>query len=242
MKHSPITLALLATGSLLLTGCNSPDTAEKIPARQAPTETSETPETIAMETKPTAPDQTAVARNLVNMQAAYKGETTATAKYAAYAQKAAGEGFPQIALLYRAISAAETVHAGNHKAVLAESGASVPVITPEYTVKSTRESLQDDIKGEAYEAATMYPDFLKTAAAAGNDLAVISLTYAQKTEKRHEGMYQRALAALDKQALPTLPTAYFICPTCGNTYENTAPARCGISLTKGGLFSKIAAL
>ena len=103
MKHLPTTLALLATGSLLLTGCNSPDTAEKIPARQAPTKA---PETTAMETKPTAPDPTAVAKNLVNMQAAYKGETTATAKYAAYAQKAAGEGFPQIALLYRAISAA----------------------------------------------------------------------------------------------------------------------------------------
>ena len=239
MNYLPTILALLVTSSLLLTGSNNPDKAGKNPARQAPTEA---PETTAMETKTATPDPTAVAKNLVNMQAAYKGEMTATAKYAAYAKKAAGEGFPQIALLYRAISAAETIHAGNHKAVLAESGASVPVITPEYTVKSTRESLQDDIKGEAYEAATMYPDFLKTAAAAGNDLAVISLTYAQKTEKRHEGMYQRALAALDKHTLPTLPTAYFICPTCGNTYENKAPARCGISLTKGELFARIDAL
>lgn len=239
MNYLPTILALLVTSSLLLTGCNNPDKVGKTPTLQVPTEA---PETTAMETKTATPDPTAVAKNLVNMQAAYKGEMTATAKYAAYAKKAAGEGFPQIALLYRAISAAETIHAGNHKAVLAESGASVPVITPEYTVKSTRESLQDDIKGEAYEAATMYPDFLKTAAAAGNDLAVISLTYAQKTEKRHEGMYQRALVALDKHTLSTLPTAYFICPTCGNTYENKAPARCGISLTKGELFARIDAL
>jgi len=239
MNCLPTILALLVTSSLLLTGCNNPDKVRKTPTLQAPTEA---PETTAMETKTAPPDPTAVAKNLVNMQAAYKGEMTATAKYAAYAKKAAGEGFPQIALLYRAISAAETIHAGNHKAVLAESGASVPVITPEYTVKSTRESLQDDIKGEAYEAATMYPDFLKTAADAGNDLAVISLTYAQKTEKRHEGMYQRALVALDKHTLSMLPTAYFICPTCGNTYENKAPARCGISLTKGALFARIDAL
>ena len=239
MNYSPTILALLVASSLLLTDCKNPDKAGKISARQAPTKA---PETTAMETKTAPPDPTAVAKNLVNMQTAYKGEVTATAKYAAYAKKAAGEGFPQIALLYRAISAAETIHADNHKAVLTESGASAPVITPEYTVKSTRESLQDDIKGEAYEAATMYPDFLKTAADAGNDLAVISLTYAQKTEKRHEGMYQRALEALDKHTLPMLPTAYFICPTCGNTYENKAPARCGISLTKGALFARIDAL
>ena len=54
----------------------------------------------------------------------------------------------------------------------------MPIITPEYTVKSTRESIQDDIKGEAYEAATIYPHLLKTAADSSNDLAVISLTYA----------------------------------------------------------------
>ena len=231
-------LALLATSGLLLTSCNNPETTGKTPAAPATT----TPETTAMETKVATPTPTAIATNLANMQAAYKGEMTATAKYAAYSQKAVAEKLPQIALLYKAISAAETIHAGNHKAVLAEAGQSVPVIKPAYEVKTTRESLQDDIKGEAYEAATMYPDFLKAAAAAGNDQATISLTYAQKTEKRHEGMYQRALAALDGHTLATLPTAYFICPTCGNTYENKAPDRCGISLTKGALFAKINSL
>ena len=239
MKNSPLLLTVLTASSLLVASCNNSETTSKTPAQSAASETSKT---APMETKTTTPAPGAVAQNLLNMQAAYKGEMTATAKYAAYSQKAVAEKLPQIALLYKAISAAETIHAGNHKAVLAEAGQPVPVIKPEYQVKTTRESLQDDIKGEAYEAATMYPDFLKTAAAAGNDPAVISLTYAQKTEKRHEAMYQRALAALDAHTLAALPTAYFICPTCGNTYENKAPDRCGISLTKGGLFAKINAL
>ena len=239
MKTLPILVALLATSGLLLTACNNPETTSKTPVESAPTQT---PETTAMDTKTATPTPAAIASNLANMQAAYKGEMTATAKYAAYSKKAVAEKLPQIALLYKAISAAETIHAGNHKAVLAEAGQPVPVIKPEYELKTTRENLQDDIKGEAYEAATMYPNFLKAAAAAGNDQSTISLTYAQKTEKRHEGMYAHALAALDGHTLATMPTAYFICPTCGNTYENKAPDRCGISLTKGALFAKIDAL
>lgn len=238
MKTLPILLALLATGGLLLTACNIPAPAEKAPTAGVPP----SPKAPAASTEPTPPTPAAIAANLANMQAAYKGEMTATAKYAAYSQKAVAEKLPQVALLYKAISAAETVHASNHQAVLAEAGQAVPVIKPEYEVKTTRENLQDDIKGEAYEAATMYPNFLKAAAAAGNDQSTISLTYAQKTEKRHESMYAHALAALDGQTLATLPTAYFVCPTCGNTYESKAPARCGISLTKSSLFTKINAL
>lgn len=238
MKNSPAALTLLTASCLLIAGCNNTETAGTIPAQAGAAIIPQT----AMETKTTTTDPAAITTNLLNMQAAYKGEMTATAKYAAYSREAMAEKMPQLALLYKAISAAETIHAGNHKAVLAEADQPVPVIKPEYEVKTARENLQDDIKGEAYEASTMYPDFLKAAAAAGNDLAVVSLTYAQKTEKRHEGMYQRALAALDKHTLPTLPTAYFICPTCGNTYENKAPDRCGISLTKGALFAKIDSL
>lgn len=190
----------------------------------------------------TTPDPAAIAKTVVNMQAAYKGEVTATAKYAAFSKKAAQENLPQIALLYKAISAAETIHAGNHKAVLAEAGVAVPTITPEYAVKTTHENLHDDIGGEAYEATTMYPDFLKTAAAAHNHLASTSLNYAQQTEQRHEVMYRNALAALDQHTLNKLPLAYYICPTCGNTYESQAPIRCGICLGKGEQFAKIISL
>jgi len=103
----------------------------------------------------------AESKTIENMQAAYKGEKTATAKYAAFSKKAEEEGFHNIALLYNAVSAAENIHATNHKAVIEDAGATVPIITPEYKVKTTKENLADDISGEAYEAKTMYPDFLK---------------------------------------------------------------------------------
>ncbi|MBK7562087.1 MAG: rubrerythrin family protein [Chitinophagaceae bacterium] len=176
------------------------------------------------------------------MQAAFKGETTASTKYAAYSKKAEQEGYHEIALLFKAASTAENIHANNHKAVLQESGVSVPVIKPEFTVKSTQENLEDAIKGESYEVSTMYPEFLKTANEAGNQIALISLNYAYKTEKKHKVMYENALVALQNNNVKSLPSVFYVCATCGNTYETTAPARCGISMTSSEKFIKIISL
>ena len=181
-------------------------------------------------------------KTIENLQAAFKGETTASAKYAAYAKKAEQEGYHEIALLFKAASTAENIHANNHKAVLQESGISTPVIKPEFTVNSTKQNLEDAIKGETYEATTMYPEFLTVANAAGDQLAMISLNYAYKTEKKHRVMYENALAALQNNTVKTLPTVFYVCPTCGNTYETKAPGRCGISMTNGEKFLKISSL
>ena len=74
-----------------------------------------------------------------NMHDAYKGETTAHFKYAAYSKKAIEEGHPEVALLFKAASGAELIHANNHKVVLLRMGETIPEITPEFTVNSTLE-------------------------------------------------------------------------------------------------------
>ena len=86
-------------------------------------------------------------KTIENIQSAYKGERTATAKYQAFSKKAEEEGFHNIALLYKAVSAAENIHAINHKAVIEDAGATVPIIVPDYKVKTTKENLYDDING-----------------------------------------------------------------------------------------------
>lgn len=181
-------------------------------------------------------------KTMENLQAAFKGETTASAKYAAYSKKAEQDGYHQIALLFKAASASENIHANNHKAVLKESGIGVPVIKPEFSVKSTKENLEDAIAGETYEVTTMYPEFLTAANAAGNQLAMMSLNYAYKTEKKHKVFYEAALMALQNNTVKSLPAVFYVCPTCGNTYETTAPARCGISMTSSEKFIKITSL
>lgn len=178
-------------------------------------------------------------KTIANMQAAFNGESNATARYAAFSKKASDEGYKEIAMLFKAASLAEKIHAENHKVVLEEMGVAVKPAVLDVQVNSTKENLEFAIKGETYEATEMYPNFLKEADKANSQLALISLNYAYKTEKKHKVYYEKALAALMNNTMSTLPTTYYICPTCGNTYETTAPKRCGISMTSGEKFIKV---
>ena len=64
----------------------------------------------------------AKAKTATNLQDAFNGESNATARYAAFSKKANEEGYKEIALLFKAASLAEKIHANNHKAVLEEMG------------------------------------------------------------------------------------------------------------------------
>jgi len=174
-----------------------------------------------------------------NLKAAITGETTASAKYLAYSKKAKEEGHDKIALLFEAASKAENIHANNHRAVLEQLGITMEVFKPEYTVKSTKENLQDAIKGESYEVTTMYPDFIKAAKEGNVNLAMISFNYAYQTEMKHKELYKDALDKLNEKQESTLPSSYFVCPTCGNTYSDDATKRCGICMTSEDRFIEI---
>ena len=166
-----------------------------------------------------------------NLKDALTGETTASAKYLAYSKKAKEEGYNKIALLFEAASKSEQIHANNHKAVLEQLDVKIDKIEPKFEVKSTKENLQDAIKGESYEVSTMYPGFIKTAQDGNVNLALISFSYAYQTEKKHKAMYQNALEKLNDSKENTLSALYMVCTTCGNTYDGQAPKRCGISMT-----------
>lgn len=158
-------------------------------------------------------------KTIENLKAAIKGETTASAKYAAYAEKAKEEGFTQIAFLFRATSKAEEIHAKNHTSVLIKLGVTMDAIKPEFEVKTTKENLEDALKGENYEVNTMYPDFLKAAADEKVADATKSFTWAMDTEKKHAEFYQKAIDALIANDLSKMSVEYVICPTCGNTFD-----------------------
>jgi rubrerythrin len=180
-------------------------------------------------------------KTIANVKAAIKGETTASLKYAAYADKAKKEGYTKIAVLFEAASKSEMIHATNHRAVLEQLNAVMEEVKPEFTVRSTVENLEDAAKGEAYEISTMYPEFIKQAQADGVNLALISFNYAYQTEKKHLALYRNAADQLKAKKEQTLPSKYMVCQTCGNTYDGDAPARCGISMTPKDRFLTIGA-
>jgi rubrerythrin len=169
-------------------------------------------------------------KTMENMKTAYKSEKIATAKYEAFSKKAEEEGYHAIAVLYSAASAAENIHAMNSRMVLEDAGDSVPSITAEYKVKTTKVNLYNDINGEAMEATKVYPDFLKTAETANNQIAFLVLSYARKTELKHKLFFQNSLDHIKSKSFIGLPTRYFVCPDCGNTYDEV-PKHCDFSLT-----------
>jgi rubrerythrin len=178
-------------------------------------------------------------KTIENLKAAFKGESTASAKYAAYAEQASKEGLKSVAVMFSATSKAEAIHAANHKTVLEKMGQKPDPVKPEFTVKTTKENLQDAINGENYEMTTMYPGFIATAKTEDANDAVKSFRWAMDTEKKHHTMYQNALDAITANKVASLPVLFWVCPKCGNTYDVAKPeSQCAFCSTKKEKFIK----
>jgi len=161
-----------------------------------------------------------------NLQAAFAGESQANRKYLAFAAKADAEGHPQIAKLFRAAAAAETVHAHAHLRVMGG-------------VKDTKQNLQAAIEGEGYEFKEMYPGFIKEAEAEGNKAAVISFRNANAVEKTHYDLYSKALEALEAGKDLT-PDSIYVCDVCGHTHVGGAPDKCPVCGAPKTKFKEVA--
>jgi rubrerythrin len=160
-----------------------------------------------------------------NLQEAFAGESQANRTYLAFAMKADKEGYPQIARLFRAAAAAETVHAHAHLRVLGG-------------VKETAENLKDAIEGEGFEFQEMYPKFLAEAESEKNQAAAISISNALAVERIHHGLYTEALSSLDSgKDLPE--SKIFVCQVCGNTVAGDPPDRCPVCNVPKSKFTEI---
>ncbi len=162
---------------------------------------------------------------LEDLQNAFAGESQANRRYLAFAKKADEDGYPQVAKLFRAAAAAETVHALNHFKTMGE-------------IKTTAENLQTAISGEHYEWAEMYPEFMKDAEVGEDKKALTTFKWAWAVEKVHEALYCQALEALKNHE--TAPAVdYYVCPICGYTHEGSAPDKCPVCGTPGKRFERI---
>jgi rubrerythrin len=160
-----------------------------------------------------------------NLKAAFAGESQANRNYLYYAKIAEKEGNEQIAKLFRAVAAAETVHAHNHKSILGG-------------VENTADCLNAAISGENYEVVTMYPDFMETAEAEGEKKALTSFKWAWEVEKYHEVLYKETLEAL-ASGVSIAEVDYYVCPVCGYTHRGKPTDRCPVCNTLPERFEKV---
>jgi len=172
-------------------------------------------------------------KTIEDLRYAYNGESTASAKYAAFAEKAQAEGFDTVAVMFLATSKAEAIHADNHRKVLEKLGEKVegPQLGT-FNVLMTAENIADAGLGETGEIETMYPGFIATAEKEKSTDAVKSFTWAIDTEKKHKSFYKTALNALNTGSEKSLPAQWFVCPVCGNTYDvGTVEGACSFCMT-----------
>jgi rubrerythrin len=174
-----------------------------------------------------------------NLEKAYVSETQAAAKYSTYAAKAQQEKKTGIAHLFAAASQAEAIHASNHLAVLKQLGRDEPRTRDSIAAAgSSVQNLQEAWQGESYEVAVMYPVMVESARRERQTSALRSFRYALATERLHEALYHTALVRLVKGYPDAGASVYFVCSTCGATFERSAPsAKCPIC--KVGTFARL---
>ena len=160
-----------------------------------------------------------------NAKEALAGESQANRKYQAFSEKAAEEGFRNVAVLYKAASEAEAIHAKKLLKVLT-------------AVESTAKNLEASIAGETHEFTIMYPAFVRAAEAEKRSDAVLAFTHAMKAEEVHAGLYTKALAAV-KAGTDLGREKVFLCPICGNIEMGKAPDKCPICGVFGKQFREI---
>lgn len=160
-----------------------------------------------------------------NAQNAYAGESQANRKYSVFAEKAAAEGYPAVAKLFRAASEAEAIHAKRLLFILNAVG-------------STEENLKGAMEGENYEFMEMYPPYVEEAKKERKSEAALVFTHAMKAEEVHANLYLQALESvrggkdLDAEKI-------FLCPVCGNVEIGEAPEKCFICGVPARMFREV---
>ena len=158
-----------------------------------------------------------------NLWAAFAGESQAGQKYSAFADRAEKQGFAQAAKLFRAASAAESIHARNHLKAL-------------QAINDTADNLREAIAGETHEFKTMYPEMIAQAENEGHKRGLKTFNWANEVEKGHAELYLEMLEDLDQQG-EEYP--YWVCPACGHTAAKEPPEKCPVCGTLAKFYNRV---
>ena len=159
-----------------------------------------------------------------NIAAALAGESQASQKYLAFADVADGEGYANVARLFRAVAFAESTHARNHLSVLGQIG-------------TTEENLKAAWGGETFEIEEMYAAYMAVAKLQENKSAQTTIRYADTAEKDHQAIYDAVLQGV-QGGKDCGTDAVRVCPICGHTVVGNAPDECPVCGTAGSYFKE----
>ena len=157
-----------------------------------------------------------------NLKIAFRGEAEAHLRNIGYAEKAAKEGWDQIARMFRAIAEAEKIHCLNALRLMK-------------VIRDTESNLKAAFESELKAKNDYYPPMIKDAEAEGEKAAALVFSRARDVETGHAGIYKKALDKVMKEETAD----YYVCQLCGYIAEGGAPDVCPICNAKKELFRAV---
>lgn len=127
-------------------------------------------------------------KTMVNLEAAFAGESMAHIKYRYFAKLALELGDDESARTFQETADQEIMHAFSH----------LDLLYPKATM-TTFKALQIAIEGETYEYTEMYPSFSKTAQVEGNSAAVTQMQEQLKDSQTHAAQFTATLLKAQKR-------------------------------------------
>lgn len=140
---------------------------------------------------------------------AFGTESQDRQRYAVFAQRAAAQGFPQLAHLFRAVSIGEELHAQRH--LKAARG-----------VAGVAENLRQAVAAEEAAVAGRYPLYLERARAARNRRAERAFEYARGSDLAHLSELREAVRGVEA-GRDLAPAEYLVCKVCGYLQVGAPP-------------------
>ncbi len=161
-------------------------------------------------------------RTANNVHTAFVGEAKAHQRLLMFSEQAEKEDLPQIAHLFRAVAAAESVHSQRHFALLE-------------SVADTQTNLEQSFQSEVAVNGVHYPQMLEEAEEDGERAAATVFSQARDVEAIHAKLYKKALDHLIAEE----STEYYVCAVCGYTVERKPPEKCPICSAPKSDFKKV---
>ncbi|HLK19791.1 MAG TPA: rubrerythrin family protein [Bryobacteraceae bacterium] len=160
------------------------------------------------------------------LQAAYRAETIAQARYLAFAVKADDEGYKQVASLFRTVARSEQIlYTFHYDAIKEMGGVPADVTADPPTVATTKENLEFASNKEAADQLNAdYSTYIKTARAEGSRTAAKVLEYARIVEAQNFRLFAAAVKSLE--SMKNGPRAYYICGVNGLVSPTLDVASC----------------
>jgi rubrerythrin len=158
-----------------------------------------------------------------NLSLAFAGESKASIRNLAFAQKADHDGYTQIARLFRAIGEAESVHARRYLRLMRGK------------IGTTEENIEAAFQNEIRANVDEYPQMIRAATEEGMEGPERAFSQSRDVETGHAELYKKAMTDM----LAERDSVYFVCQVCGYIQEDEAPDKCPICGAVKGKFKKV---